>query len=205
MVFAAFLLMVLCGLACLTALTLRFRRSRGIERQQLKWFLFASAITIAIFIVIQPATSGQWDLALLLALPVVPAIPVVAGIAILRYRLYEIDRLINRTLVYGLLTAVLGPGYVAGSLLFVLVAGASVDPPSGLVAAAMLAAAAVFRPARRRIQRQWTGASTVAATTRPRPSRPSALASATRSTWPRSRPSCCNSPKAQSAYQGECK
>jgi hypothetical protein len=140
--------------------------------------------------VIQPATSGQWDLALLLALPVVPAIPVAAGIAILRYRLYEIDRLINRTLVYGLLTAVLGLGYVAGSLLFVLVAGASVDPPSGLVAAATLAAAAVFRPARRRIQRQWTGASTVATTTRPRRSRPSALASATRSTWPRSRPSC---------------
>jgi hypothetical protein len=151
-VFAAFWLMVLCGLACLTALALRFRRSRGIERQQLKWFLFASAITIAIFIVIQPATSQQWDLALLLALPVVPAIPVAAGIAILRYRLYEIDRIINRTLVYGLLTAVLGLGYVAGSLLFVLVAGAGSDPPSWLVAAATLAAAAVFRPARRRIQ-----------------------------------------------------
>jgi hypothetical protein len=103
--------MVLCGLACLTALALRFRRSRGIERQQLKWLLFASAITVAIFIVVQPATSQQWDLALLLALPVVPAIPIAAGIAILRYRLYEIDRIINRTLVYGLLTAVLGLGY----------------------------------------------------------------------------------------------
>jgi hypothetical protein len=151
-VFAAFWLMVLCGLACLTALALRFRRSRGMERQQLKWFLFASAITVAVFIVIQPATSGQWDLGLLLALPVVPAIPVAAGIAILRYRLYEIDRIINRTLVFGLLTAVLGLCYVAGSLLFVLVAGAGVDPPSWLVAAATLVAAAVFRPARRRIQ-----------------------------------------------------
>ena len=70
----------------------------------------------------------------------------------LKYRLYDIDRIINRTLVYGLLTAVLGLCYVAGSLLFVLVAGAGSDPPSWLVAATTLSAAAVFRPARRRIQ-----------------------------------------------------
>jgi hypothetical protein len=74
------------------------------------------------------------------------------GIAVLRYRLYEIDRIINRTLVYGLLTLVLGLCYVAGSLVFVLVAGAGTDPPSWLVAAATLVAAALFRPARRRIQ-----------------------------------------------------
>jgi hypothetical protein len=80
------------------------------------------------------------------------AVPVAIGVARLRYRLYEIDRIINRTLVYGLLTAVLGLGYAAGSLLFVLVAGAGTDPPSWLVAAATPAAAAVFRPARRRIQ-----------------------------------------------------
>jgi uncharacterized membrane protein YbhN (UPF0104 family) len=78
-------------------------------------------------------------------------VPVAAGIAVLRYRLYDIDRLINRTLVYALLTAILGLGYVAGSLVFVLVAGA-VTPPSWLIAAATLAAAAVFQPARRRIQ-----------------------------------------------------
>jgi hypothetical protein len=63
-----------------------------------------------------------------------------------------LDRLISRTLVYGLLTALLGLCYAAGSLLFVLVAGAGSDPPSWLVVAATLAAAAVFRPARRRIQ-----------------------------------------------------
>jgi hypothetical protein len=80
-------------------------------------------------------------------------LPIAAGVAILRYRLYEIDRLLNRTLVYGLLTAILGLCYVAGSLVFVLVAGAGSDPPSWLIAAATLAAAAaVFRPARRRIQ-----------------------------------------------------
>ena len=79
-------------------------------------------------------------------------IPVAVGIAILRYRLYDIDRLVNRTMVYGLLTAVLGLGYAAGSLLFVLVAGAHSTPPSWLVAAATRAAAAALRPGRSRIQ-----------------------------------------------------
>jgi hypothetical protein len=150
--FPAYGLMLGCGLACLTALLLRFRRARGIERQQLKWLLFACAVTITIVLVVQPGTTNQWELGMLLALPFFPAVPVAAGIAILRYRLYEIDRIINRTLVYGLLTAMLGLGYAAGSLLFVLVAGAGADPPSWLVAAATLAAAAVFQPVRRRIQ-----------------------------------------------------
>jgi hypothetical protein len=150
--FALYLLLLGCGLACLTALLVRFRRARGIERQQLKWLLFACAVTIAIVLVVQPSTSSQWDLGMLLALPLYPAVPVAAGVAILRYRLYEIDRIINRTLVYGLLTAVLGLCYAAGSLLFALVAGAGKDPPSWLVATATLAAAAVFRPVRGRIQ-----------------------------------------------------
>jgi hypothetical protein len=150
--FAPYILMMGCGLACLSALLLRFRRSLGIERQQLKWLLFACAVTIAIFLVIQPNTSNTWELGLLLALPLVPSVPVAAGIAILRYRLYDIDRIINRTLVYGLLTAALGLGYAAGSLLFALMAGAGADPPSWLVAAATLAGAAVFRPVRGRIQ-----------------------------------------------------
>ncbi len=169
-VFAAFWLMVLCGLACLTALVLRFRRSRGMERQQLKWLLFASAITVAIFIVIQPATSQQWDLALLLALPVVPAIPVAAGIAILRYRLFEIDRLINRTVVYALLTALLGATYAAVVLLLGQLLG---QGRSNLaVASATLVVAALFQPTRRRIQaavdrrfnrRRYDAANTIAA------------------------------------------
>ena len=82
----------------------------------------------------------------------VAPVPLAVGLAILRFRLYDIDRLINRTLVYGLLTVILGLGYAAGSLVFVLVAGPGADPPSWLVAAATLAAAAIFRPARRRIQ-----------------------------------------------------
>ena len=162
--------MLLCGLACLTALLLRFLRSRGVERQQLKWLLFASAVTIAIFLVVQPNTSQEWTLGVLLALPLFPAVPVAAGVAILRYRLYEIDRIINRTLVYGLLTAVLGLGYAVGSLLFVLVARtrrAGWSPaPRWPRPRCSVRSGAASRP-------QWIGASTGAATTPPGPWTPS--------------------------------
>jgi hypothetical protein len=90
---------------------------------------------------------------MLLALPFYPAVPVAAGVAILRYRLYEIDRIINRTLVYGLLTALLGLGYAGMVLLLGQVfGGVTGDPPSWAVAGATLAVAALFQPARRRIQ-----------------------------------------------------
>ena len=80
-------------------------------------------------------------------------IPAAIGIAILRYRLYDIDRLINRTLVYGLLTALLGAVY-AGAVLVLgqLFGGIAEEPPSWAVAGATLAVAALFQPARRRIQ-----------------------------------------------------
>jgi len=132
----------------IAALVVRFRRSGGIERQQLKWFTYAAALAPLPFVVYE-VVPRIFELLLAVILPLVP---ISVGIAILRYRLYEIDRIINRTMVYGLLTAILGLAYVAGSLVFVLVAGAGTDPPSWLVAAATLAAAAVFRPARRRIQ-----------------------------------------------------
>jgi hypothetical protein len=148
-----YVLMLGCGLACSAALLLRFRRARGIERQQLKWLLFACAVTIAILLVVQPNTSNEWKLGLLLALPFFPSVPVAAGVAILRYRLYDIDRLLNRTLVYGLLTALLG-GVYAGAVLVLgqLFGGLGAQPPSWAVAGVTLAVAALFQPARRRIQ-----------------------------------------------------
>jgi hypothetical protein len=130
-----------------------FAAPGGVERQQLKWLLYAVVITILGTPLLSLAPSRTPELAVDLASALLIAlIPVAVGLAILRYRLYDIDRLINRTMVYGLLTVILGLGYATGSLVFVLVAGPGADPPSWLVAAATLAAAAIFRPARRHIQ-----------------------------------------------------
>jgi hypothetical protein len=137
------------------ALLLRFRRSRGVERQQLKWFAFAGAVTFAGLVLLLFPSQYGWlgPVNLLVALPILVSMPVAAGVAILRYRLYDIDRLINRTLVYGLLTALLGALY-AGVVLVLgqLFGGFGDNPPSWVIAGATLAVAALFQPARRRIQ-----------------------------------------------------
>src|SRR5919108_4472124 len=89
----------LCGLVgiggAVAALVVRFRRARGVERQQLKWFTYAAALIPWPFIVYEFAP-GVFQLLFTVTLPLVP---ISVGIAILRYRLYEIDRIINRTLV----------------------------------------------------------------------------------------------------------
>jgi len=145
-------LIVLLGVlatAAVGSLVLRFRRSRGEERQQLKWFTYASALLpLAGLDDFLPAPVGD----LLFGVPIV-FLPVAAGIAILRHRLYDIDRLINRTLVYGSLTAILGLVYTGVVLILGQVfGGVTEDPPSWAVAGATLAVAALFQPARRRIQ-----------------------------------------------------
>ncbi|MGH2827372.1 MAG: hypothetical protein ACRDKF_10425 [Actinomycetota bacterium] len=89
---------------------LRQRRARGDEREQLKWFTYAVAIVVAVGAASIALTGGDADLALW----VTPLIPITAGIAIFRYRLYDIDVIINRTLVYGVLTVSLGAVYVTG-------------------------------------------------------------------------------------------
>jgi hypothetical protein len=142
-------LFVVVSLTACASLVVRFRRARGMERQQLKWFAYAAALMVTSNAVgaLLPF-SGDPGAALTIAL-----LPVAAGIAILRHQLYDIDRLINRTLVYGLLTAILGLGY-AGAVLLLgqLFGGVTEDPPSWAVAGATLAVAALFQPARRRIQ-----------------------------------------------------
>jgi hypothetical protein len=139
----------------LASLVLRLRRARGDERQQLKWFTFAATL-----VVVLPTTLGslaerarpQLVEAVFFTIVVV-LLPSAVGVAILKYRLYDIDRLINRTLVYGVLTAVLGLGYASVVLLFgQLFGGVTGDPPPWAIAGATLAVAALFQPARRRIQ-----------------------------------------------------
>ena len=138
------------SLAACAALVVRFRRARGEERQQLKWFAYAATLMVISSVVgglLFPA-GGDVGAAITIAL-----LPVAAGIAILRYRLYDIDRLINRTLVYGLLTALLGLVYATAVLVLGQVfGGVTADPPSWAVAGATLTIAALFQPARRRIQ-----------------------------------------------------
>jgi hypothetical protein len=135
------------------ALVVRLRRSRGVERQQLKWFTYAALIAgvglgggSAI-----PAGSAA-DAAFLAGLLAVAGLPVAAGLAILRYRLYDIDVVINKTLVYGALTVTLGASYL-GSVLLLQVVLRPVTQGSGLaVAVSTLAVAGLFRPVRSRIQ-----------------------------------------------------
>jgi hypothetical protein len=137
----------------------RFRRSRGLERQQLKWLALAAGYSIATLAVLLALDSvlnfdtgtGQAVAGSLLGL-VMAAPPAAAAMAILRHGLYDIDVVINRTLVYGALTATLAAAYLVVVLLFQLVLQ-PLTPDTGLaVAASTLAVAALFRPARARIQ-----------------------------------------------------
>jgi hypothetical protein len=144
-------LLPVCTAAAVVSLVLRFRRAQGVERQQLKWFTYAGVLLFA-WLVVDPVLPEVALLQLVYGLTIA-LVPVAAGLAVLRYRLYDIDRLINRTLVYGLLTALLG-GVYAGVVLVLgqLFGGIGAEPPSWAVAGATLAVAALFRPARRRIQ-----------------------------------------------------
>jgi hypothetical protein len=149
-------LLAIFAAAALSAVFVRFRRSAGDERQQLKWFTYAATALIM----------GWFLLNLLeeiagLVVPVgdafsvlIPLLPVSVGIAVFKHRLYDIDVIINRTLVYALLSAALGLLYLAG----VVGAGSLIRDATGeanndlVVAASTLAIAALFRPLRARIQ-----------------------------------------------------
>ena len=146
-----------CVVGCCASVVVRFRRARGIERQQLKWLVYAAlwaalaflAAWVGVFIN-NPilASAVTFDLCLL-------AIPVGVGIAILRHSLFDIDVIINRTLVYGLLTALLAGMYfacvIAAQAVIQGFTGQMYTPPVVLVATTLLVAA-LFNPLRRRIQ-----------------------------------------------------
>jgi hypothetical protein len=129
----------------------RFRRARGVERQQLRWLAFGAALAavallVAVVALQTPTGDDLFQASFGVSLAV---LPLATGAAILRYRLYDIDRIVSRTLAYGLLTVLLGLGYAAVAL----VLGQLLGRDSSLaVAGATLAVAAVFQPARRRVQ-----------------------------------------------------
>jgi hypothetical protein len=135
-------------------LAVRFRRSIGVERQQLKWFTYAAIVDVLVLVVwtvfnVDPVVGAAS--ALLLA-----SLPIAIAIAILRYRLYDIDRVVSRTIGYAIITGILGLTFVG----VVLLVQALVNPllpqvaaaGTPAVAASTLAAAALFQPLRRRVQ-----------------------------------------------------
>jgi hypothetical protein len=139
----------------------RYRHVSGpVQRQQTKWVALAFGLIVLFLLlgVVVPYVAidaaNAWFVWALPALAAVfPLLPASVGVAILRHHLYDIDRLINRTLVYGLLTAILGGLYAAIVLVLGrLFGGIGAEPPSWVVAGATLAVAALFQPARRRIQ-----------------------------------------------------
>ena len=154
------LLVLLLGLVAAASVVVGRRGARGVERQQIKWLLYAgpiwfvgSALKIAVFFFM--LVEGSWGLWVSYLLVAVGGLggPIAIGIAILRYRLYEIDILINRTLVYGSLTALLALVYFGGIVLlqrvFVVLTG---EKSTLAVVASTLVIAALFNPLRRRVQ-----------------------------------------------------
>jgi hypothetical protein len=182
---ATALLIILGGAGSLVT---RYRRARGLERQQLRWVTLAAALTgVAMLATGVLVAVGNLALAGWASVFGTVFLPLATGAAILRYRLYDLDRIISRTLAYGLLTVLLGGGYV----LVVLGLGQLLGRDSSLVVAAATwpwppsssrPAAASSRPS--------TGASTAAATTRPGSSRGSGTVCGRRSTWTPSPPRC---------------
>jgi hypothetical protein len=142
-------------LAWIVRVVVRFRRSAGDARQQYKWFAAGAAITIAGLIVMtlveaQSNLTGLLAAVNVLAILVVVALPLAMGMGILRYRLYDIDRIISRTVAYALVTGLL-IGLYAGLVLLATQILQLSSPVS--VAAATLIAVALFTPVRRRVQR----------------------------------------------------
>jgi len=151
---AASAAILLAGLVVAAAsLVVRFHRARGVERQQLRWLALAAAVAAASLLVAVAAgvLGGSLDVVLVAAGISVALLPLATGAAILRYRLYDLDRIVSRTVAYGLLTVLLGLAYAG----VVLGLGRLLGRDSSLVvAAATLAVAALFQPLRRRPHRR---------------------------------------------------
>ncbi len=130
----------------------RFRRSSGIERQQLKWFLFVASVAAIAFATSNLATGSLSDAGFIVGLLAIAFLPLAIAIAILRYRLYEIDRIVSRTLGWTVLTLLLVVVFVGINLLLDDVLASITQSSTLAVAAATLIVFALFQPLRRRVQ-----------------------------------------------------
>jgi hypothetical protein len=134
--------------AAVASVVVRFRRSRGDERQQMRWMALAAAFLATGFVV--QSTLDLGDISFSIAISM---LPIALGVAMFKYRLYEVDRVINKTLVYGVSTALLAGAYIglviASEAVFAPIARGS----SVAVALSTLIVAGLFLPVRRRVQR----------------------------------------------------
>jgi hypothetical protein len=139
-----------CAIGALASIVVRYRRAGGVERQQLKWLVFAGVVSAPLILLdeVLPASSRLSGSVALLDSPAFGAIAI--ALAVLRYRLYDIDRIVSRTVSYGLVTGVVVGVYVGLVALIETVLGFS---SSIAVAASTLAAAALVQPVRRRVQK----------------------------------------------------
>lgn len=153
-----FFLLAVTIVAAVVSMVLRFRRSRGVERQQIKWFASAAALVAvvyvgqafyALFTGTLGASSGTQRIFQTAIVATFGVLGLSVGIAVLRYRLYQIDHVISRTVTYALVTGALGAVYLVITFGFGQVVPAESDLA---VAASTLAVAALFAPLRRRIQ-----------------------------------------------------
>jgi len=151
-------LLLIAFIGTAASVVVRFRRSRGVERLQMKWFVYVTVVLVGGSIltsVIGVATGLRWleQFSFALSMVALVGLPIAVGIAIFRYRLYDIDVVINRTLVYGPLTALLVLFYLGGvvSLQYVFRALTGQESQIAIVASTLLIAA-LFTPLRRRIQ-----------------------------------------------------
>jgi len=140
----------------IASLVARYRAASSRERQQLKWLTYAgmllgigNVVAIGIEIAVGPSAVELTNTVVALS---VATVPVAIGIAMLRHRLYDIDVVINRTLVYGALTATLAASYLVSVLVLQLALDPLTEQSNAAIAASTLAVAALFRPARTRIQ-----------------------------------------------------
>ena len=153
------ILQLLPAFIAIAAIVVRLRRARGAERQQLKWLLFPLAVFVltistgfAVVLSVPPASADDFRWIFTVALVALGVVPISAGIAILRYRLYDIDVVIRRTVIYAVVVAVLGAVYVA----LVLALGSLLQQVAGTdtlaVAGSTVVIAALFGPVRARVR-----------------------------------------------------
>jgi MFS family permease len=150
--FLGVLLVPVAALASIASMVVRFRRSTGIERQQLKWFTYAAIPEVG-FVVVSAFVNFSDVVGLLGGVIFAPLLPIAAGLAILRYRLYEIDRIVSRTISYATVTGILAVVFV---VVIVGLQALLADVTSGQtipVAASTLAVFALFQPLLRRVRR----------------------------------------------------